>query len=72
MKEFTLGEVKDDDWAIGGRVAGGWKLEGDELVGEYKTKDNKDVIIRRSIEEDTLVQRMSVGTVSCTRWYKRK
>lgn len=71
-KEFKLGDIKEDNWAVGGPVVGGWSIEDDDLVGKFTTKDNKEVIIKRSIEEDMLVQRMSVGTVSATRWFKRK
>lgn len=71
-KEFTLGEVKNDEWTIGGPVVGGWKIDGDELIGEYNTKDHKKVITRRSVEGDMLVQRMNIGTVSCTRWFQKK
>ncbi|XP_078532058.1 fatty acid-binding protein, intestinal [Lissotriton helveticus] len=69
---FTLGTEFEYSLADGTELVGAWTMEGDNLVGTFKRKDNGNALkTRREIVGDELVQTYLYEGVEAKRIFKR-
>lgn len=69
---FTLGTAFEYSLADGTELVGTWTMEGDNLVGSFKRKDNGNALnTRREIVGDELVQTYHYEGVEAKRIFKR-
>ena len=69
---YEWGKVQDDADPVGEKGTQVWKMEGDEMVGEFTyEKSGLKIVIVRKIVEGKMVQTMTLDGLECVRVFEK-
>ncbi|XP_039273230.2 fatty acid-binding protein, intestinal-like [Styela clava] len=71
---FEIGKEIQESSTLGKPMKGTWNLEGDDMVGVFMSVDGcgDAITIKRTIQNDQLIQKMQIGSTECTRYFNKK